>query len=177
MITRPGNRSTWIGATVAAIIVGSVPSEGAAQFSDPCSVECAVVLGATSFAFASGTAAAVGRLKGGFSTARQGMVAWGSGFAFAAGAGIALSGNGARQEHAVYLAGLGALSGSLVALASESLIGDSTSEQRLAATLVGAAVGALVGGAYGALTWEEEAASGTPTNAIVSPVFSIPVGF
>jgi len=175
LISRPKRLNPGLGVAVAVLL--AAPGEGAAQFSVPCAVECALVLGATSFAFASGTTAAVGRLKGGFSTSRQGIVAWGSGFVAAAGAGIALSGNGARQEHAIYLAGLGALSGSLVALASESLIGSSTSEQRLAATLVGAAVGALVGGAYGALTWEETVPSGAPASTVLGPVFSFPVGF
>jgi hypothetical protein len=155
----------------------AVPGQASAQFSDPCSVQCGLVLGATSFAVASGTAAAVGRLKGGFTTSRQGIVAWGTGFLFSAGAGMVLSGNGERQEHAIYVAGLGALGGSLVALASEALIGDSTPEQRLAATLVGAAVGALVGGAYGAITWDDSADPGVPANAYVAPVFSFAVGF
>jgi hypothetical protein len=168
-------------AAAASVLVSAVlatgPDQASGQFSDPCSLECGLLLGATSFVFATGTATAAGRMSGGFTTARQGMVIWGSGFVFAMGAGIAVSGDGDRQERAISLAGLGALGGSLVGLVSEALLGDSTSEQRLAATLVGAAVGILAGGVYGALSSDVPSVPNGPASTLVGPVFSIPVGF
>ena len=144
----------------AASALAPTPAEG--QLSDPCSVGCGLVLGATSFVVAQGVATAVGRASGGFSTTRQGIVAWGAGFALAAGGGIALSGNGARQERAVHAAGIGTLAGATAGLGLGAIFAES-SEGRLSAALVGGALGALVGGVVGAATWEPDAAGpGTP---------------
>ena len=147
------------------------PGNGEAQLSDPCGVECGLVLGATSFVFASGVATAIGRMNGGFTTTGSGIVSWTGGFVVALGGGIALAGNGARQERAIYSAGLGAAAGSLLGLATDALTGESTTASRWAATLVGAAAGALGFGVYGALTWEEE------NLPVPMASFSIPVGF
>jgi hypothetical protein len=157
------------------VVLGLVADSeaAAAQFSDPCDVECALVLGATSFAFASGVATAVGRVRGGYTTTGSGIVTWTSGFVIALGSGIALAGNGERQERAVYSAGIGVLAGSLVGLAAESLSGESTKATRFAAALVGAAAGALSFGIYGAATWDPD----EPGAPVPVASFSLPVGF
>jgi len=95
-------------------------------------------------------------MNGGFTTTSSGIVSWTSGFVVGLGSGIALAGNGERQERAIYSAGIGAVAGSLVGLAADSFSGDSTPATRVAATLVGAAAGALTFGVYGALTWDED---------------------
>ena len=151
-MSRPTLRTAGIACL---LFMGSAPRPVDAQLSDPCSVECGLVLGATSFVFASGVATALGRMNGGFTTTGQGIASWTGGFLVALGGGIALAGNGARQERAIYSAGLGVAAGSLLGLATESLAGESTTASRWAATLVGAAAGALSFGVYGAITWED----------------------
>lgn len=143
-----------------------------AQFADPCDVTCALTLGAVGFVFATGSTTAVGRARGGFHTARQGMVTWGAGFLTATAAGVALSGEGGRQRRAVYSAAAGAASGALTGLLVEA-IGDSTPTTRLVATLVGAGAGVLVGGTVGALTWDGAPPSAGPRSAMV---VRIPLG-
>ncbi len=165
-----------LGAWVVAIGVLAAPCGAGAQLSNPCDLECGLVLGATSFVFASGTATAVGRMNGGFTSTRDGIVAWTAGFVAALGGGILLAGNGERQEQAVYAAGVGAAAGAVVGLATESLLGDSTGATRLAATLIGAAAGALTGGVYGALSWDEELV-GAPADPVPFMTVSVPLGF
>ena len=162
-----------IALAVGSALVNVQPVE--AQLSDPCSIECGLVLGATSFVFASGVATAVGRSTGGFSTTSSGIISWTSGFVVALGGGIALAGNGDRQRRAIYSAGIGTLTGAIVGLAADSFSGDSSHASRVAATLVGAAAGALTFGIYGAATWDED----DPTDTYPIPValFSIPIGF
>ena len=156
----------------AALLVGAGARPAGAQLSDPCALECGLVLGATGFVFASGVATAVGRMNGGFTTTSSGIVSWTGGFVVALGAGIALAGNGARQERAVYSAGIGAVAGSLVGLAAESLSGDSSRATRVAATLIGAAAGAAAFGVYGALTYDEDEPVPVPLASI-----RVPIGF
>ena len=158
---------------LAAAMLGTRNPPVQAQLSDPCSVECGLVLGATSFVFASGVATAVGRTTGGFTTTSSGIIAWTSGFVVGLGGGIALAGNGGQQERAIYSAGIGAVAGSLVGLAADSFSGDSTRASRFASALVGAATGALAFGIYGAVTWDED----DPGAPIPVASFSIPVGF
>ncbi len=134
-------------------LVGALPDRARAQLTDPCQLTCATVLGVTSFAFATGAATAVGRVKGGYSTARQGALVWSGSFLAAALSGVALAGNGERQERAVYSAALGVGTGALLGLTVEAL-GDDSAASRWAATLIGASVGAVVGGVVGAATWE-----------------------
>ena len=153
------------------LVFAGVAEPVEAQFSSPCEVGCATTLAATSFVVAMGTAVAVGRLHGGYSTTRGGISAWLGGFTTVALAGMAMSGNGERQERTIYSAGLGAVGGGLAGLAVGSLIGESDRTSRLAATFVGAATGALVGGAIGAITHDE------PATATLLPLFSIDVGF
>jgi len=170
-----GRRLRWrwpppraAGPTCLALAVGMslCPVEASAQFSEPCAVTCGLTLGAVGFVFATGTSAAVGRATGGYTTTRQGIATWSVGFLAAAGAGMALSGNGARQERAVYGAALGALSGSVAGLLVGSL-GESSGATRLAATLIGAAVGVVAGGVVGAATLDESS-GGTVGSAMVS---------
>lgn len=144
----------------AAVLIASVavllgPFEARAQFDSPCESACAAALFGVSFVVATGSATAVGRANGGYGTAGAGLRVWAGGFAAAAVAGVALSGDGVRQRRAIYSAGIGALSGSLLGLAIESALGESSSATRLAGTLIGAAAGAIAGGVVGALTAED----------------------
>jgi hypothetical protein len=162
-------------AFVLAIALTALPKGARAQLTDPCSLACGLTLGASSFVFATGTATAVGRLQGGFSTQTPAIVSWGTGFVVAAGAGLALHGNGNRQRRAVYGSALGAAAGALAGLATRSLVGESSAAERVAATLVGAAVGVVAGGTAGALSYDDPTAPGTSL-AVIGPSFSIPVG-
>jgi hypothetical protein len=137
------------------------PDGADAQFTDPCSVECALTAGATSYLFATGTSTAVGRLKGGFSTQAEGVTIWVVSFAAAAGTQIALWPNGARQERVVYGGGLGALAGAVTGLVLGSALGDDDAST-LAATLMGTALGAAIGGAIGAVTFDDRGGGGAP---------------
>ena len=143
---KPGSRRRFRRASEALGIVLMIvtlfavqPREVEAQLSAPCKAACGLVLGLSSYAVATGTVAAWGRLTGGLNTANQGKWVWASGFTLAAGAGIALSGNGERQERAVYGAGLGVLAGATVGLIVGSIRSGDSKSRRLAATLIGAA--------------------------------------
>lgn len=138
-------------------ILAITARESHAQFSDPCGTGCAAVLVGNSYVFASGTAAAVGRAMGGFSTSRQGIVAWSSGFVMSAVAGVSLSGNGGRQRRAIYAAGVGAVGGGLAGLVLESALGEDTKATRLAATMIGAGLGVALGGIWGAASYDAPA--------------------
>jgi hypothetical protein len=144
-----------LGALLALAVVGAAQATPAsAQFSDPCGVPCAGVLGATAFTAATGVLVGYGRLTGGVSTISEGLTVWGVSLAAFVGTGIALSGHGERQERAVYSAGIGSLAGSLLWLGIESTLDESDGARKVAAALMGAAAGALVGGVYGALSHE-----------------------
>ena len=154
---RPGRRSgrpKGIGLSLA-LLAAVPPSHATAQLSTPCEATCAVVLGATGFTAATGALVAYGRHTGGVSTLSEGLTVWGTGLAVVLGGGLALSGNGARQERAVYAAGIGALAGGLVGLGVESALEESDGARKVAAALIGAAAGALAGGVYGALSQQE----------------------
>jgi hypothetical protein len=101
---------------------------------------------------ATGTVAALGRLTGGLSTTGQAVGTWGASFALVVGGGVALSGNGERQERAVYAAGIGSGVGAALGLALAAATDASDGSRLLASTLIGAAVGVLAGGVYGALS-------------------------
>ena len=131
-------------------------TRAAAQFEEPCELACIGVLSATSFVTATGAAVAMGRLTGGMSTVNQGLVVWSGTFAAMAGGGMGLSGNGARQERAVYAAGIGLLSGAAAGLAIEALRTGGDEPRMLAGTLIGAALGAIAGGLYGAISYDGE---------------------
>jgi len=161
-------------ATVALGIGGS-PSDAAGQFSHPCGLECAVVLGAVSVTFATGATAAIGRLEGGYHTAPQAATVWIIGFTAAGVGGTALSVRGVRQRDGIYGAAIGAIGGAVVGLAAEAFIGHGTSSTRWAASLIGAAAGVLVGGAVGALS-ADPTAEPHATPAFSTPVLSIPIG-
>jgi hypothetical protein len=123
------------------------------------------VLGATGLTAATGALVAYGRQGGGVSTLSEGLTVWGIGLVGFVGGGIALGGNGARQERAVYAAGIGAVAGSLLWLGIESTLEASDGARKVAATLMGAAAGALAGGVYGALSYEE-GGSGAPASLL-----------
>lgn len=147
------------------------PAPASAQFEAPCELACIGVLGATGFVAATGSAVAIGRISGGMSTVNQGILAWGTSFTAVVGGGMALSGNGERQERAVYGAGIGMVSGALTALAFEAIRTEADGPRMLAGALMGAAAGAIVGGVYGALSYDgdEEAAEAVPLLTLTIP--------
>ncbi len=143
------------------------------QLSDPCEIACAATLGASSFVFAMGTMAVVGRLEGGYTTKTGPAVTFAGAFVASVGTGLALSGNGDRQRRAVYGSAIGAAGGALAGLVAESLIGESDTASRFAATLVGGALGVVAGGIVGASTYDGVAGQ-RPTFTVVSPPLPIP---
>jgi hypothetical protein len=149
-------------ALVAALVVGAPAKPASAQFSDPCQVRCALVLGASAYTIAIGTVVGYGRATRGYSTRDVPLAIWGTTFAVVVVGGMALSGNGERQERAVYASGIGALGGALVGLALGPAFGEGDRSSKLAAVLVGAAAGAVVSGVYGALSYGEGAAGARP---------------
>lgn len=156
--------------------VGPAADRAHGQLSEPCRLRCALTLGVSSTALATGTMTAVGRLKGGYSTTGQAIATWSLAFAAGAGAGIALGGDGERQRRTIYASALGAAGGALAGLALESLIGESDTASRFAATLIGAAVGVVAGGAIGALT-RDAPGGASPAPTFVGPTLSLPVGW
>lgn len=156
--------------------VGPGAGQARGQLSEPCRVRCALTLGVSSTALATGTMTAVGRLKGGYSTTGQAIATWSLGFAAGAGAAIALGGDGERQRRAIYASALGAAGGALAGLAIESLMGESDTASRFSATLIGGAGGVVVGGAIGALT-RDDAGGVSPALTLVGPTLSLPVGW
>ena len=141
-------------ALAAALLIGSPPAPASAQFSDPCDFPCALVLGASAYTVAIGTVVGYGRATRGYSTRNVALGVWVTSFVAVTGGGMALSGNGERQERAIYASGIGALGGALVGLALGPTFDETDRSGKLAAVLVGAAAGALVGGVYGALSYD-----------------------
>jgi hypothetical protein len=181
------SRSPRPGATaLAALLAGalpflaSTPHGASAQLTDPCGAGCGVLLGASAVSFAIGTSVAVGRSVGGFQTMAASRTVWATSFTAVMAGGVALSGDGHRQQRAVRGSALGAVGGALAGLAVESLTEDSTPTTRFAAALIGAAAGVLVGGAIGALTHEgssDPPDSFAPELRVGSPTFSVRVPF
>lgn len=151
-------RSRWAFLPLALAFV-QAPEPVAAQFEAPCELQCAAALGATSFVAATGISVAVGRVGGGLSSMSQGLWVWGAAFAAVVGGGTALSGNGERQERAVYAAGIGTLVGALAGGTLEAARSRADEAHVISGALIGAAAGALIGGAVGALTYDEGASS------------------
>lgn len=136
------------------------PSSTQAQLSEPCEIRCGLVLGSTAFVVGTSALVAWGRMTGGVSTSKEAAVAWGAGFAITLGGGVALGTEGVRQERAVYGAGLGAAVGAASGLIVSAVLQQAgrPRERRthiVAATLVGAGIGALAGGIYGAISAED----------------------
>lgn len=155
---------------------GPGSAEARAQLSGPCQVRCALALGASSGALATGTMTVVGRLKGGYSTTGQAITSWTAGFVAAAGAGMALAGDGERQRRAIYGSALGAAGGALAGLALESMIGESDTASRFAAALIGSGLGVVAGGTIGALT-HDGAGQPSASLTLVGPTLSLPWGW
>jgi hypothetical protein len=151
------------------LLGSSLPAPAAAQLSQPCGVTCGVVLGVTGVTFATGAMVAYGRYTGGFSRPDRGIGVLVTSFAAFTGAGLALSGNGERQERAVYGAGAGAIIGSVVWMAIERADDESDDGGELAALLIGAAAGSLVGGVYAALTHDPTEDSGGASFSLSIP--------
>lgn len=151
-------RSAALAAALAVTVTISISAAAtpvSAQLSDPCDTPCALVLGASAYTVAIGTVVAYGRATGGYSTRGLPLAIWGTSFAAAVGGGLALGGNGERQERAVYASGIGAVAGALTGLALGTTTGEGDRSGKLSAVLIGAAAGALVGGVYGALSYDE----------------------
>ena len=155
-LPRRVRRTLHISLIAASLVLVLTPSDLAAQFAEPCQLTCAAILGTTGFVAATGAAVAVGRTSGGMSTVDRGAWVWGSAFAVVAGGGILLSGDGERQERAIYAAGLGTLAGALTGLTIEALRTSGSPPSRLAGALMGATAGALVGGVFGALSYDAD---------------------
>jgi hypothetical protein len=151
-------------ALVAALVTAASAAPASAQFSHPCDVPCALVLGASAYTVAIGTVVGYGRATRGYSTRGVALGIGVTSFVSVAGAGMALSGDGERQERAVYASGMGALGGALVGLALGPAFEETDGSAKLAAVLVGAGAGALIGGVYGALSYD--GATGTQPAAV-----------
>jgi len=154
----------WTGSAVS-------PSSAAAQLSDPCHASCAVVLGLSASAVGMAGLVASARHSGGVSTVPSALAIMGGGFALSLGAGLALGGNGDRQRRAVLSSGVGIVGGSLAGIALSALRSGSDGPRLLAGALVGAGVGVLIGGVYGALTYDAPTTT-LPQSALVVPLFS-----
>lgn len=150
----------------AAAIVSLAPAPARAQVSDPCAAMCGATLVGMGVVAATGTTVLTGRLTGGFSTTSAGLLTWGTSFAAVVGSGVALSGDGERQERAIYSAALGSAVAATLALGITVLTEDDDGTRRLAATLVGATAGVLIGGVYGALSHDERVGSGYASMSI-----------
>jgi len=155
----PTHRSRFALALLATLVALSRPATVDAQLSGPCDAWCGVVLGATGLTIATGTLVTRARLTGGISSTNEAVTVWGGSLVLAVGAGVALGGDGRRQERAVYASGIGAIGGALIGTGLESVLGESTRQRKVAAALMGGAAGALLGGVYGALTHDGEPAS------------------
>jgi len=134
-------------------------------------VACGLALGATGFTVAMGTLVATGRASGGVSSIPRAAGIWAGSLLLFVGGGVALGGNGARQERAVYASGIGALAGSVAGLGVEASLGRGDRARKVAAALIGAAAGAVVGGVYGALSYDAEQAGAQPARLQVSITF------
>lgn len=165
----------WLAAGAALVALATATDEARAQFSEPCEAVCAATLGASSFVFAMGTMAVVGRLEGGYTTKTGPAVTFASAFLASVGTGIALNSNGDRQRRAIYGSALGAAGGAAVGLAAESLMGENTEAGRWAATLIGGALGVVAGGIVGAATYDGGPAA-EPTLTFVGPPIALSLG-
>jgi hypothetical protein len=144
-----------LSATLMLLATWTVPTPAASQFSSPCEVACALTLGGTAAAAATGMSVAWAQVSGGISSRREALAVWGTSFALTAGSGIALAGDGGRQRGTVYGSAAGTVAGSALGMALGTWLGDEATPpgvQRVAGALVGAAVGAWIGGVYGALS-------------------------
>ncbi len=168
------SRRTARVALAALLVAGSVltqPERVSAQFQEPCELKCIGVLGVTGFVAATGAAVAAGRLTGGMSTVNQGLLVWGSTMTLVVGGGMGLSGNGHRQERAVYAAGLGMLAGALTGFTFETLRTGGDGPRVLAGALIGASVGVIAAGVYGAVSYDGE------STAEPMPLLSLTIPF
>ena len=155
-------QNTGRGTAVLVALVLSQTSGTAAQLSDPCGAACGLLLGSSSIIVATGTTAAVGHARGGFRGTREAAVIWTPVLVVTAGAGLALSGDGARQRRAVRAAALGSVVGLVTGFAIASTSGEATDASRIVATLLGGAVGALAGGVVGAVTHDDSGQDPSP---------------
>jgi hypothetical protein len=161
--------STAVIAAVAGAIAIGAPVPAAGQLSAPCEVKCGVVLGASSYAVATAAMVGWGRHTGGVRTGKRAAGIWLASFALAASGGLALGGDGARQERVVYASGLGLVAGGVIGLAVGSLRSGEPGDL-LAMNLIGAGIGSLIGGVVGALTYERETPGAIPVLAIRIPI-------
>jgi hypothetical protein len=140
-----------------------------AQLSEPCAAACGSTLVVAGAVAATGAVAALGRLRGGLSTTSEGIWVWGASFVTVVGAGAALSGNGARQERAVYAAAIGSVAGAALGFAVGAATDSRDGARSVAAALIGAAVGTIAGGVYGALSHDDGGAALTPSFGLDVP--------
>jgi hypothetical protein len=153
---------------MAGVALGPAPG-ASAQFEEPCGVACAGVLGAAAFVTATGASIGMGRGAGGLSSVNEGLLVWAGTFSAFVGGGIALSGNGERQERAIYAAGIGTMAGAVIGLALEAARSGADEPRVFAGALIGAAAGAVLAGVYGAVSYETGRGTGD------MPLFSVRV--
>jgi hypothetical protein len=165
---RPSAAVIAVAAVAGAIAIGA-PVPAAGQLSAPCEVKCGVVLGASSYAVATAAMVGWGRHTGGMRTGKRAAGIWLASFALAASGGLALGGDGARQERVVYASGLGLVAGGVIGLAVGSLRSGEPGDL-LAMNLIGAGIGSLIGGVVGALTYERETPGAIPVLTIRIPI-------
>jgi hypothetical protein len=102
-------------------------------------------------------------------TGKRAAGIWLGSFALAASGGLALGGDGARQERVVYASGLGLATGGVIGLAVGSARSGEPGDL-LAVSLIGAGIGSLIGGVVGALTYERETSGAFPVLTIRIPI-------
>jgi outer membrane lipoprotein SlyB len=139
-----------------------------------CRIRCGLVLGATSFTLATGSVVTWGRITGGLQSPSQGKTIWAISFGTSLATAAALYGS--RRERTIYASGLGAAAGALLGFTVEAVAGRGESSTKVAATLIGAALGAVAGGIYGAFS-EEESAAGAALAAQRAPMLEIRIPF
>jgi hypothetical protein len=148
---------------LAVLVLHLLSPSAHAQLSDPCAAACGSTLVVVGAVAATGAVATLGRVTGGLTDTSEGLWMWGSSFAAVVGAGALLSGDGARQERAIYAAALGSVAGAAIGLAVGAATDSRDRARSVAAALIGAAVGTVVGGVYGALSHDDERVALTPS--------------
>jgi hypothetical protein len=143
---------------------------------EDCEVGCAFVLGLTSFTVATGTAVGWGRITGGISTKGVGQAIWATSFGLSLGAGF-IQWGAPSHERMIYGAGIGAVAGSLVGVALESVMGEGEGSGKVASALIGAAAGAVIGGVYGAFSHEEPVGAASLLSPRPPPVIGFRISF
>lgn len=152
-----GGSSGWLTGLTILLSAIAYAAPARAQSPAPCELGTCAVLGLTALTVGTGSVVAYARHKGGVSTMREGLTVWSIGFGVTAVAGIALGGDKGRQNRVASASVLAAVAGGVAGIAIHALGVGNDDSGGLAAALIGAASGVLVGGVYGALSYESDA--------------------